>query len=159
MTTSTAKVLPSGRLSLKDRLSRLTFSEACKLLGPEGRKLIGRHANTREFNLRDDVFLGADLFRLRFPGDSLDGLPLTVTITLMAEARNRLHFRCNRCGRLCEHVGAACSLILEEKLALGLAAPPKPREPIEGLAEDALVRRALAERAERARIEKMSVKT
>ena len=36
MTTSTAKVLPSGRLSLKDRLSRLTFSEACKLLGPEG---------------------------------------------------------------------------------------------------------------------------
>ena len=61
MTTSTAKVQPSGRLSLKDRLSRLTFTEACKLLGPEGRQLIQRHANTWEFKLRDDVFLGADL--------------------------------------------------------------------------------------------------
>jgi superfamily II DNA or RNA helicase len=158
MTTSTAKVLPSGRLSLKDRLSRLTFTEACKLLGPEGRQLIGRHANTWEFNVRDDVFLGADLFRVRFPGDSLDGSPLTVTITLMAEARNRLHFRCNRCARACQHVGAAFSLILEEKLALGLAAPPKPREPLESLADDELTRRALMDRAERARTEKMSVR-
>ncbi|MBI3839099.1 MAG: DEAD/DEAH box helicase [Planctomycetia bacterium] len=159
MTTSAAKVLPSGRLSLKDRLSRLTFSEACALLGPEGRQLIQRHANTWEFRLREDVFLGPDLFRLRFPDDSVDGEPLVVTITLMAEVRNRLHFRCNRCRRACEHVGAAFSLILEEKLALGLAAPPKPRQPIESLAEDELLRRALAERAERARIEKMSVKT
>jgi superfamily II DNA or RNA helicase len=158
MATSTAKVLPSGRLSLKDRLSRLTFSEACALLGPEGRQLIQRHANAWEFKLRDDVFLGPDLFRLRFP-NGLDGEPLVVTITLMAEVRNRLHFRCNRCRRACEHVGAAFSLILEEKLALGLAAPPKPREPIESLAEDELLRRALVERAERARSEKMSVKT
>ncbi len=159
MTTSTAKVLPSGRLSLKDRLSRLTFSEACALLGPEGRQLIQRHANAWDFKLRDDVFLGPDLFRLRFPNDSVDGAPLVVTITLMAEVRNRLHFCCNRCRQACEHVGAAFSLILEEKLALGLAAPPKPREPIESLAEDELLRRALAERAERARTEKMSVKT
>ncbi|MEX0678704.1 MAG: DEAD/DEAH box helicase [Pirellulales bacterium] len=158
MTTSTAKVLPSGRLSLKDRLSRLTFTEACKLLGPQGRQLIQRHANSWEFKIRDDVFLGADLFRLRFPGDWLDGSPPVVTITLMAQARNRLHFRCNRCRRACEHVGAAFSLILEEKLALGLAAPPKPRVPIESLAEDELVRRAIADRAERARTEKMAVR-
>ncbi|HEX4144741.1 MAG TPA: DEAD/DEAH box helicase [Pirellulales bacterium] len=158
MTTSTAKVLPSGRLSLKDRLSRLTFSEACKLLGPEGRQLIGRHANHWEFNLRDDVFLGADLLRVRFPRESPDGSPLIVTITLMAEARNRLHFQCNRCGRACQHVGAVLALVLEEKLALGLAAPPTPREPIESLGEDELIRRALAERAERARTEKMSVR-
>ncbi len=127
MATFRAKVLPGGRLSLKDRLSRLTFSEACGLLGPEGRQLIQRHANTWDFKLREDVFLGPDLFRLRFPNDSADGAPLVVTITLMAEARNRLHFCCNRCRRACEHVGAAFSLILEEKLALGLAAPPKPR--------------------------------
>ena len=157
MATSTAKVLPSGRLSLKDRLSRLTFSEACALLGPEGRQLIQRNANAWDFKLRDDVFLGPDLFRLRFP-NGLDSEPLVVTITLLAEVRNRLHFCCNRCRQACEHVGAAFSLILEEKLALGLAAPPKPREPIESLAEDALLRRALVERAERARTEKMSVK-
>ena len=160
MATSTARVLPSGRLSLKDLLSRLTFSEACKLLGTDGRQLIQRHANAWEFKLRDDIYLGPDLFRLRFPRESVDGAPLVVTITLIAEARNRLHFRCNRCRRACEHVGAAFSLILEEKLALGLAAPPpKPREPIESLAENELVRRALTERAERARAEKFSVKT
>jgi hypothetical protein len=159
MATSAARILPSGRLSLKDLLSRLTFSEACQLLGPNGRQLIQRHASAWEFKLRDDVYLGSDLFRLRFPGESVGGGPLVVTITLIAQARKRLHFRCNRCGRACEHVGAAFSLILEEKLALGLAAPPKPREPIESLTENELVRRALAERAERARSEKFSVKT
>ena len=158
MAPSTAKVLPSGRLSLKDRLSRLTFSDACKLLGTGGQQLIQRHANTWEFKLREDVYLGPDLFRLRFPNEWVDGAPLVVTITLMAEARDRLHFRCNRCRRACDHVGAAFSLVLEEKLALGLAAPPKPRTPMESLAEDELTRRALSERAERARIEKMSVK-
>jgi hypothetical protein len=158
MTTSAAKILPSGRLSLKDRLSRLTFAEACKLLGPDGRQLLQRHANTWEFKIREDVFLGPDLFRLRFPHETVNGVPLVVTITLMAEVRDRVHFRCNRCLRACEHVGAAFSLILEEKLALGLAAPPKPRAPIESLAEDELTRRALEERAERARTEKMSVK-
>ena len=158
MTTTTATVLPSGRLSLKDRLSRLTFTEACRLLGPEGRQLIQRHANTWEFKIREDVFLGADLFRLRFPSAFVDGSPVVVTITLMAEARNRLHFGCTCCERVCEHMGAAFSLILEEKMALGLAVPPKPREPIESLAEEELVSRALAERAERARAEKMSVR-
>jgi SNF2 family DNA or RNA helicase len=56
-------------------------------------------------------------------------------------------------------VGAAFSLILEEKLALGLAAPPKPRVPMESLGEAELVAKALAERAERARAEKMLVKS
>jgi len=151
------KVLPSGRLTLKDRLSRLTFSDASKLLGPDGGKLIQRHANTWNFQLADNVFLGKDLFRLRFPSESGDRGSLAVTITLMSDARQRLHFRCNRCRRTCEHVAAAFSLILEEKLALGLAAPPRPRTPIESLAEDELLRRALAERAERARTEKMAV--
>jgi hypothetical protein len=31
---------PSHRLTLKDRLSRLNFTQACKLLGAEGRQLI-----------------------------------------------------------------------------------------------------------------------
>ena len=32
-----AKTKESGRLTLKDRLSRLTYLQAVKLLGPEGR--------------------------------------------------------------------------------------------------------------------------
>lgn len=157
MTTQLAKTRPSGRLSLKDRLSHLTFTEACKLLGPEGKKLIQHSANLWDFKIEEDVYLGDDLFRLRFPGESVDGGPLTVTITLMAEARNRLNWNCTRCFEPCEHVAAAFSLILEDKLALGLAAAPQPRVPIESLGERELVEKALAERAERAKAEKMTV--
>jgi superfamily II DNA or RNA helicase len=159
MTTPVAKTLPSAKLSLKDRLSQLTFTEACKLLGAEGKQLIQQNANTWEFKLAEDVFLGDDLFRLRFPGESVDEQPLIVTVTLMADARQRLHWNCSGCDSACEHAGAAFSLILEEKMALGLAAKPKPRVPVESLDEDNLVERALAERAERARVEKMRVES
>ncbi|HVX59478.1 MAG TPA: DEAD/DEAH box helicase [Pirellulales bacterium] len=157
MTTRTSRTRPSGRLSLKDKLSHLTFVEACKLLGPQGKKLIQQSANLWDFNIDEDVFLGDDLFRLRFPGEFADGGPLVVTITLMAEARQRLHFNCTRCTEACEHVGAAFSLILEDKLALGLAAAPPPRVAVESLSEAELVERALAERAERAKTEKMTI--
>ncbi len=157
MTTSTAKTRPSGRLSAKDRLSHLTFVEACKLLGPQGKKLIQQSANLWDFKIEEDVYLGDDLFRLRFPGESDDGRPLVVTITLMAEVPQRLHYNCTRCSQACEHAGAAFSLILEEKSALGLAAAPQLRVPVESLSEEELVENALAERAERAKAEKMSV--
>src|SRR5207249_6037887 len=129
---------------------RLTFEKACKLLGPEGRKLIqiGGH---RELKLDEGVYLGDDLFRLTFPGN---GEPAAiVTITLMAEARDRLHWRCDRCAAACEHVGAAFSTILENKLALGLAAPPPERIPVESLSEDELIAADLKEREERAKNE------
>jgi len=157
MTTRVTKTLPSARLTLKDRLSRLTFIDACKLLGPEGKKLIQKNANAWDWKIGEDMFLGDDLFRLRFPGEFVDHQPVVVTITLMAEAPQRLCWNCTKCAGACVHVGGALSLILEEKLALGLAAPPKPRVPVESLDEDQLVQRALAERAERARLEKMKV--
>jgi hypothetical protein len=140
-------------LTLRDRLSRLDFLHACKLLGEQGKKLIqqgGRH----EFKLPDDVYLGDDLFRVRVD-------EAIVTITRMAEARERLHWHCDRCQSACYHAGAAFALVLEEKTTLGLAAPPpeKRRVPIESLAEDDLVARALAERRERARTEKMKVQS
>jgi hypothetical protein len=158
MTTPTA-TRPRGQLTLRDRLSRLTFLDACKLLGPSGAKLIQKGGNLWDIKIDEDVFLGDDLFRLRLPEKTPDGQPLTVSITLMAEARQRLHWNCSQCFHACEHGGAAFSLILEEKLALGLAAPPTPRVPIESLDEDQLVAKALAERLERARIEKMAVRS
>src|SRR5260370_40395006 len=97
MTTPVATTRPSGQLSLKDRLSRLSFLEACKLLGPAGAKLIQKGANLWEIKIEEDVFLGEDLFRLRLPEDTPDGQPLTVSITLMAEARQRLHWNCSQC--------------------------------------------------------------
>ncbi len=139
----------SDQLTLPDRLSRLTFTEAVKLLGDEGKRLI-QEGGKVEVVIDEQVFLGGDLFRLSL-SDAV------VTITLMAPARKRLHFQCSSCSRVCEHIGAAFSLILEEKTALGLAAAPPERAPIESLSEEELFRTAISERAERARTEKLSL--
>ncbi len=77
----------------------------------------------------------------------------------MAEARNRLQFNCTACQTLCEHVGAAVSLILEEKTALGLAAEPDEERPLESLSETELVEQALRDRQERASTEKFRFKS
>ena len=118
MVMGTFEVLPSDRLSLKDRLSRLTFVDACKLLGTQGRQLIQANANTWTLNIQEDVYLGDDLLRVRFPAEP--GSPQAiVTITLMAAARKRLHFRCDHCETVCNHIGGIVSLILAEKRRLG----------------------------------------
>ncbi len=142
----------TAELTLRDRLSRLTYTQVCKLLGEEGEKLIRAGGTFEIDDMNRQVFLGEDLFRLNLPG-------AIATITLMAERRQRLHFNCTACHGVCEHIGAAFSLILEEKTALGLAAPPPERAPVESLSEEELVRQALAEREERARSEKMTLRS
>jgi superfamily II DNA or RNA helicase len=148
-------VKSSQALTLRDRLSRLTFEKACKLLGPWGRKLITQ-GGARQINLQEQVYLGDDLFRLTLyrPGGEVEAI---VTITLMAEVRDRLHWQCDQCHEACEHAGAAFSIILEYKTPLGLAERPKERVPVESLSEEALVAAALAERQQRAKDEKMKV--
>ncbi len=142
---------PSHRLTLKDRLSRLNFTQACKLLGDEGRRLIQRGGKF-EIDLAEQVYLEGDLFRVKFTD-------AVVTITLMAGAKDRLHWGCTACQWPCEHAGAAFSLLLEEKTALGLAAPPPERIPVESLGEEELIRQALAERDERSRKEKFKLQS
>jgi superfamily II DNA or RNA helicase len=148
-------VKASGQLTLRDRLSRLTFEKACTLLGPLGKKLISRGGHW-EVVLEEQVYLGDDLFRLTLREPSGDTEAI-VTITLMADSRDRLHWRCDRCHEACEHVGAAFSLILESKTSLGLAEQPKERVPVESLSEEALIKLALDERRERAKSEKMKI--
>jgi hypothetical protein len=70
-----------------------------------------------------------------------------------------LNFQCSACTTACEHLGAAFSLILEEKLALGLAAPPPEKVPIESLTDAELVEQAVSERLERAKNQKMRLKS
>lgn len=137
----------SSELTLFDKLSRLRFVQAAKLLGPDGTRLL--HAGgAYEIDLEEQVELKNDAFRLRLDGS-------TVTVSLAAAARDRIQWECSTCDVPCEHAGAAFSLILEEKLALGLSAPPPERLPIESLGEEELVAQVLAEREERARTEKM----
>jgi SNF2 family DNA or RNA helicase len=138
---------PSTELTLFDTLSRLTFTRAAKLLGPKGNRLIATGGKF-DIDLTTQVKFDRDMFRL-----TLDGA--AVTLTLSPAARHRLEWRCDACEVPCEHAGAAFSLILEEKLALGLAGAPPARAPAESVSEEMLVAQALAERAERARTEKM----
>src|SRR3989441_11537774 len=77
----------------------------------------------------------------------------------MDPSNGRLRWNCTVCESLCEHVGAAFSFILDEKMTLGLAAPPRERVPVESLSEQELIERAIEERWERARAERMTVKS
>jgi hypothetical protein len=140
----------SSDLTLHDRLSRLTYQHACKLLGEDGEKLIQK-GGAREVDISQDVRLTPDLFRVRL-------LPAIVTIERAIDPRDYLRWRCTTCELPCEHVGAAFSLVLEDKMALGLAAPPEERIPLEALSDEKLIEQALLERAERARIEKMTLR-
>ena len=136
-----------AELTLFDTLSHLTFTKAAKHLGPDGNRLIAA-GGKYDIDISAQVEFDKDEFRL-----AIDST--TVTLALSPAARNRLEWRCNTCDVPCEHAGAAFSLILEEKLVLGLADAPSERVPIESLSEQALVAQAVAERAERARTEKM----
>ncbi|RLF61598.1 MAG: helicase, partial [Thermoplasmata archaeon] len=137
-------------INLKDKLSHLTYTQACKLLGPEGGKLI-RQGGKYEIDLSEQVILQRDFFQLNL-------IEAVVTIRLDPAKNRKLNFQCSECTTVCEHLGAAFSLILEEKLALGLAAPPPERVPVESLTDEELVRQAISERAERARTQKMRLR-
>jgi len=138
-------------INLKDKLSHLTYRQACKLLGPRGEKLI-RQSGKYDIDLIEQVVLQRDLFQLNL-GEAV------VKIYLDPAKNQKLNFQCSACTTACHHLGAAFSLILEEKLALGLAAPPPERTPIESLSDEELVRQAISERAERAKTQKMRLKS
>ena len=135
-------------LTLRDKLSRLTYTQACRLLGPEGKEIL--LAGGRWSLSKDDVEFSASCFRVRIH-------QAVVEVSLRDDKPGRITWTCSACQEACEHAGAAFSLILEEKTALGLALPPKERIPVESLGEKELVQRALEDRGERARTEKMKL--
>ena len=138
-------------INLKDKLSHFTFQQACKLLGPQGDRLI-REGGKYDIDIDEQVVLERDFFKL-----SLDGA--VVSIHLDPARNQRLSVQCSLCSNSCEHIGAAFSLILEEKLSLGLSAPPPERTPIESLSDEELVSQAIEDRIERAQKEKMRIKS
>ena len=137
--------------TLRDKLSHLSFMQATKLLGPRGRELI-MEGGKFEIDLYEQVTMGDQYFRLAIE-------EANVTIGLSNDKRQRFDMNCSVCSGACVHQGAALSLVLEEKLALGLSAPPPERTPIESLDEAALITQAIAERRQRARDEKMRLQS
>ena len=137
--------------TLRDKLSHLSFVQAAKLLGPRGRELI-MEGGKYDINLYEQVTLDDHHFRLNLE-------EANVEIGLGNDKRQRFDLRCSACSGACEHQGAALSLILEEKLALGLSAPPPERTPTESLSEAAIIDQALAERRQRAAEERMRLKS
>src|SRR3989454_10232840 len=149
----------STALTLIDKLSRLSYQQTLKLLGSDAPRLL-RAGDKWDFRLEEDVYLGPDLFRLKFPpaAGERESERVIVMISLTDPAYGRLQWRCTACESLCEHVGAAFTFILDEKMTLGLAVPPPERVPVESLTEQELIERAVEERRQRARAERMTVK-
>jgi len=145
----TKSTAPSRALTLRDLLSRLTYAGARRLLGPRGDELL-RAGGALDLWLESIQLDPARLLA------ELRGA--VVTVCRSEERAGKLLCVCSACDAACEHVGAVLSLVLEEKTALGLAAPPPERVPAEALSEAELVRLALAEREERAGTERMTVR-
>ena len=66
--TRAAKTKEKAELTLKDRLSRLTYHRACQLLGPERAAVDPPRGAYDEIDIDRDVYLRGDLFRLRLRG-------------------------------------------------------------------------------------------
>ncbi len=135
--------------TLADRLSHLTAGQARQMLGPSASQWL-REGGTIEIDPASQVQLDPDRLRIELGHARVD-------VTADASARPGLRVRCTTCRTPCIHAGAVLSFVLEEKTALGLAAPPP--EPSAPASAADVAERALAERRERARTERMTVRS
>ena len=140
-----------GRLTFEDRLSRLSLATARTLLGTDGDQLI-REGGRYEIEIDEHVERQKNLLRLRLRD-------AVAEIRLDDRAKSRLAVSCSRCEVPCVHVGAVLSVVLEEKMLLGLSVPPPEEMPFELRSEEDLVRLAIEEREQRARTERMRLRS
>ncbi|MEX0702081.1 MAG: DEAD/DEAH box helicase [Planctomycetales bacterium] len=147
------------QVSFRDRLSRLTFHQACQLLGDDGPMLLRQGGREWELDPDEDAYLGDDLYRVRIKDGRLPAGKAIVLLTQISGKKQALHLQCDQCETPCAHAGAALGLLLEEKLIFGLSAPPDESVPLELLTEEELIARALAERQQRAAEEKMTLRS
>ena len=148
---------PARKLTLRDLLSHLSFLQACKLLGRNGKHLI-QAGSKLGIDSEESIQRTPDRLQVRFSG--LPGVPATIAaVALHPDYSNRLQWSCSACTGPCEHVGGLFSIVLENKSSLDLAAAPPERAPAASLNEADLVQLALGEREERAKKERMKVKS
>jgi hypothetical protein len=136
---------------MHDRLSHLSFEEACKLLGPDGKRLL-IEGGKLPLDTLDRLRIDDDEARLDWglgPGGPVSRLFFDPA------RRARLRYACSACEVACEHVAGLLSIVLEQKMDLGLAAPPP--DVTHGVDEAKLVAEAIEERAARAKKERMKI--
>jgi len=144
----------SSNLTLKDKLSRLTFAQACKLLAPNGSALISQGG---KFTI--DIDQQVRLTKRQFRVEMDTPVRSIVTIRLDKGASGKLSWHCSTSKTPCAEVGAALSLILEEKVALGLAIAPPDALDRAGLSNVELNAIEVMAREKRASEEKMVVRS
>lgn len=127
MATRRTKTIRRDDLTLTDILSRLNFLAVAKLLGAQSGKLIQRGGHC-DIDIDAAVHFTANKFRL-----NLDDA--RVVIRQSKAHRQRLGISCSECREPCEHQGAALSLVIEEKLGLGLSVLPVEKRPLEHLSQ------------------------
>ena len=147
------------KIGIRDRLGQLTYHGACRLMGDEDGATKLRRGAKFEINMARDVRFLGDSFRVNVPDPEIPTGFAEVIIVEMTNKLKGLHLTCTQCETRCDHIAATLGLVLDEKMQLGLAAPPDPSEAIENLTEDELVRRAFADREERAAREPMKLKS
>jgi hypothetical protein len=133
----------------KKLLARLNYTKVKKILGSNADKLLtagGRY----DIDIDQCVEINDHEFILSTHGE---------TTKLVYDDAQRYKLRIESSNNSIEDdtIGAMFSLLLEEKLALGLAEPPKERIPVESLSQEELIEQALKDRQERAFSEKMKV--
>ncbi len=140
---------PGRDLTLKDKLSRLDHTQVRQMLGIGADRLLARGGRL-DIDIDSQVRMTDQFFRVTFA-------EVRVEIRLSDSARRRLQLFCSACQRPCIHLGAVLSLILEEKMALGLSRLPDERPILGALSEDRLLALALEERRRKAEEEQMRV--
>lgn len=148
------------RIGIRDRLAQLPYVGALRLLDDDRQEAEKKLRQGGKFDIPiDEVYLAGDTLRVTVPDRRLNRGAAIVTAVEMTSRSQGLFIQCDQCQGKCEHIAATLSLVLEEKMTLGLAAAPDPAEPLENLTDDELLRRAIHEREERAAAEKMLVKS
>ncbi len=135
---------PSHALTMRDRMSHLSFEGACKLLGPRGKRLL-LEGGALELEAPEDLRI--DEREAVVVWDKSDASRST-TARLVLEPASRAQLRaiCTSCDGACLHVGGLLAHVLENKSGLGLAEPPAETELRTFGDDDALVEAAIAER-------------
>ena len=138
-----------SRRTLKDILSNLTLAQVQKLLGKNADKLL-QEGGGMDIDISTDVSIDEEALILDVDLES-------VRLYADSASRSGLNWTCSCRRRLCVHVAAALSLVLEEKTPLGLAVEPGDYRIENEATEEELIAAAMAERQQRADKEKMRV--